>query len=311
MDVRRLGPMTPELFRSEVLSGDEPVVVSGMLASWGAMTWTLQTFSAAQAHGGDATARAAFRRRDMAGPVWETDCVQRDVTLRAFARWVVGDPVSEDGWESEVGHDTHWGYVSYARMAELFAQHPDMMDESAVDWRAVGLEGSFGWDTNFWFGSSGAVTHLHYDVYGSNVVAQLFGAKRWTMFPPGHDGMRPTRVPYEESSVFSEVDPAVSDRAGKHGSLSRDVWERRRVATVGAGDVLFVPRHWWHHVEAMTTSISVNRWVPDVEHDAAERVSEGLTRLLVSGLRDWAVVDSADGDGGPSHWLNPTEEVSE
>lgn len=39
-------------------------------------------------------------------------------------------------------------------------------------------------------------------------VAQLHGRKKWLLFSP-EDTTRlyPTRVPYEESSVFSRVDP--------------------------------------------------------------------------------------------------------
>ena len=52
---------------------------------------------------------------------------------------------------------------------------------------------------------------------------------------------------------------------------------------LGPGDLLFVPRHWWHHVDALTHSVSVNTWIPH-PRDHRERVSEALVRVLVSAL---------------------------
>lgn len=54
---------------------------------------------------------------------------------------------------------------------------------------------------NFWFGSKGAHTSAHYDSYGCNIVVQVYGSKLWLLFPP-NERLSPTRVPYEESSVY-------------------------------------------------------------------------------------------------------------
>lgn len=37
-------------------------------------------------------------------------------------------------------------------------------------------------------------------------IIQISGSKRWVLFPPSDiDSLYPTRIPYEESTVFSEV----------------------------------------------------------------------------------------------------------
>jgi len=34
------------------------------------------------------------------------------------------------------------------------------------------------------------------------------------------------------------------------------------VVTLKPGDVLFVPRHWWHYVENVGAAVSINSWIP-------------------------------------------------
>lgn len=40
-----------------------------------------------------------------------------------------------------------------------------------------------------------------------------------------------------------------------------------------AGDVLLVPKHWWHYVETMgpTPSVSINTWIPVVREGSGGR----------------------------------------
>ena len=55
----------------------------------------------------------------------------------------------------------------------------------------------------------GAFTQCHQDAYGVNLVAQVEGRKKWTLFPPeGAAVLNPTRIPYEESTVFSRLNVA-------------------------------------------------------------------------------------------------------
>ncbi|CAI9531834.1 unnamed protein product, partial [Staurois parvus] len=76
------------------------------------------------------------------------------------------------------------------------------------------------------------------------------------------------------------------------------------VVTLHPGQVLFVPRHWWHYVESVDdVTVSVNSWIElDSDHEA--RVEEAITRMVVCAFK------SADSSVPPDIWLNPTEGTS-
>ena len=98
----------------------------------------------------------------------------------------------------------YWIYADYKYMVELCNDLPEVL--SNVDWSTIGFEGRDGKDSTLWIGSEGANTPCHFDTYGCNFVAQLHGKKKWTLFGPQDlHKLYPTRVPYEESSVFSRV----------------------------------------------------------------------------------------------------------
>lgn len=41
---------------------------------------------------------------------------------------------------------------------------------------------------------------------------------------------------------------------------------RRYTVTLEPGQVLYVPKHWWHYVECDSTAISVNTWIELVNY---------------------------------------------
>ena len=90
-------------------------------------------------------------------------------------------------------------------MAKLFKDHPDILD--AVDWSIFGCKGRNGYQSTIWIGSEESFTPCHQDAYGSNLIAQICGIKRWLLFSPCEtENLNPTRIPYEESSIFANVD---------------------------------------------------------------------------------------------------------
>lgn len=46
-----------------------------------------------------------------------------------------------------------------------------------------------------------------------------------------------------------------------------------------------MPNHWWHFVEAVETSLSVNVWL-EAPGDVGDRCSESVARVLITSLAD-------------------------
>lgn len=68
------------------------------------------------------------------------------------------------------------------------------------------------------------------------------------------------------------------------------------------GQVLYVPRHWWHYVESVDpVTVSINSWI-ELEVDHVTRVSEAVAKVVVFALKGASSEDNVD------DWLNPTEE---
>ncbi|THD26178.1 putative dachshund [Fasciola hepatica] len=136
----------------------------------------------------------------------------------------------------------------------------------------------------FWLGSSGAYSVCHYDTYGVNLVVQVFGQKKWTLFPSSDEpNLYSTRLPLEESTVFSQVN-FPNPNLFKYPLVSNT---SPHCVLLNPGDVLFVPRGWWHFVQSTELSpvtCSVNLWLDEPEIDNGCRLREALTQFVAFSL---------------------------
>jgi Cupin-like domain len=101
---------------------------------------------------------------------------------------------------------------------------------------------------NLWFGPEGTVTPLHHD--NKNVLlVQVYGKKRVILIPPSYGPFV-----YNEVGAYSCVDPEQIDLT-RYPRFSK---VRMSTVTIEAGDALFIPVAWWHHVRSESTSISLS-----------------------------------------------------
>ena len=347
--MERVVQPSPERVR-ELMALGVPFVAEGLLDTWGALHWSLATL---QDEFGDQSTciRLHPRHAATANAIFEGQCIYVQATLGEFCRWL-DDSLATDAAATsarpgcaQFPSAKYVGYADYQDMPALFRGTPDALD--AVDWSTViGGAPCDGAHSTLWLGSEGAHTPTHYDTYGNNLVAQCLGIKRWRLLPPGcHAGLQPTRVPFEESSVFTAQGAgalgglhsrnaegkAPTQNGSQAGPAEADVIE----VDLQAGEVLFVPKHWWHHVTTLSSyALSINTWL-DAPGDEVDRLRESMVRLVACSLirqctrprqphtagalaEAGGTALSCSGDRSPcnwvqpppSGWVNPTEETS-
>ncbi|KAM6129659.1 HSPB1-associated protein 1 [Pterocles gutturalis] len=287
-------PFTPGKAKEIVMSLQQPAVFCNMVGDWPALQWNAKYLSA-MLDGKTIQFRLGLKTVDVV-PQFETTCSYVKATLGEFLSWSCGQPSCLSGPFSCYEYSKYWAYADYKYIARIFEDKPEVFQD--IRWSDFGFPGRSGKESTLWIGSEGANTPCHLDSYGCNLVLQVQGRKRWHLFPPGDTSfLYPTRIPYEESSIFSKVNVANPDL--KHFPEFRNA--TAHVVTLSPGQVLLVPRHWWHYVESIDPiTVSINSWIElDADHEA--RVEEAITRMLVCALK--SAENPSDGD----HWLNPTE----
>jgi len=169
-----------------------------------------------------------------------------------------------------------------------------------------------------WFllGGQRSGTDIHTDPLGTsawNAVVQ--GRKLWVFFPPDSDPntVSPEHRRGKRSAIewFLDVWPSIDQQ--KHQTPTYTIQER--------GEVVFVPRGWWHVVINLTTTVAVTHnfamlrdiehIVPDVLANSPETfarrwILECVTQELLPSLSEIILSMAVDGDSSIQRFLQDT-----
>ena len=121
---------------------------------------------------------------------------------------------------------------------------------------------------NAWMGQPHVIAHCHYDGY-HNFYAQLYGTKKFTLFQPiNWPGLYPYPFlhPSHAQTQVNLSDPKDLEYFPLVGKV------RALEVVLQPGDLLYMPPLWFHLVESMELSISVNVWTDSEQTSLMEEV---------------------------------------
>lgn len=288
---------SPEAVRNLVIGGlTQPAVFKGYLndlhdtVAWQCLEWTCSQWSTMFGEK-ELKVRLGKRRNDLPGPQWENSCLTHNLKFHELLDWSKNCSKCKTTSGTVILSNSYWAYYDYVYLKEEC--FPESFREQIL-WKSFGFEKRGSDDSSIWIGTRGAHTPCHQDSFGCNLVAQVMGHKRWTLFPP-QENLYATRIPYEESSIYSKVDFTNID-VGKFPKLH---CTSPYVVQLEPGDVLFVPKHWWHFVESLDTSISINTWL-ELPSDRLDQLQEAVVQHQVA-----AVCQAVESPGLLTTLLNP------
>jgi jumonji domain-containing protein 7 len=234
---RRHRPSTDEFIR-EHLETSTPVVLTGVIDAWPARSlWTLDFF---RAHFGEI--QVALRASDKEADVFFGDVGLRQVVLKEYFDLIEQPrPGERPPYLGNLSFNNPLARPLLAPLESQFTFPPYFR----------GLPEQ---DVRLWIGAAGQTSTIHNDSY-HNLNAQVRGRKTFLLFAP-------EQHPYlyvEQHTPHcwvSRLDPLKPDLH----AFPRFKEAAAIEVSLAEGEILFIPKFWWHHVRSETVAINLNVW---------------------------------------------------
>jgi hypothetical protein len=238
---RRSG-VSPEEFLERYYAANRPVVLTGELADWPALTrWTPAYLRAAV---GDRLIEFQGERTRAEHFEIYKDAHRREAPFAAFMDRILRPDAGNEAYLTAYNSERNVEALSVLRT-----------DQGRLD-KFLDPQGATPHGM-MWIGPAGAVTSLHHDLT-NNFIAQIVGRKRVTLAPAAEVGRL-----YNHQHVFSEI-PDLEDPGIDAARYPRLAGLRTYDVVLEPGDILFMPVAWWHQVKSLDFSVSITftnfRW---------------------------------------------------
>lgn len=253
--IREISGLNPAQLSDEILSSTEPLILRGLAADWP----LVQAATRAGAEGQFEASKYLLRfyRGQPVGAFLARP--------EAEGRYFYNDSVTGFDFGSVQARldkvlEQLWGNKDEVNGASLYVGST-MVDEYLPGFRSdndlkLGARDAL---VSIWIGNRSRIA-AHHDL-PDNIAVVAAGRRRFTLFPPGQVGnlyIGPLDLT-PAGQAISMVDFHQPDFA--RFPKFRQALEHAHVAELEAGDAIFIPSMWWHHVEGLSAfNILVNYW---------------------------------------------------
>jgi hypothetical protein len=237
----------------ELLSGDAPVVLKGLVTHWplvqAGLRSTQDAMNYLRSFYNGKTVGASHGDPNIAGRLFYNE----DFTQLNFVSHRA--PLDQVLANIEKHLDDPQPPTDYIASTTIDACLPGFRKDNDLPFAAHGLDPL----ASIWIGSR-TIASCHYDA-PNNIACCAVGKRRFTLFPPEQIfNLYPGPLePTPGGQAISLVDFANPDF--ERYPRFREALEARQIADLEPGDAIFMPSMWWHHVEARSSfNTLINYW---------------------------------------------------
>uniref|UniRef100_A0A8C5PXK3 Bifunctional peptidase and (3S)-lysyl hydroxylase JMJD7 n=1 Tax=Leptobrachium leishanense TaxID=445787 RepID=A0A8C5PXK3_9ANUR len=278
---------SPLAFYREWVCPNRPCIIRDAVAHWPALhKWTTRYLRTCI---GSKLASVAVTPNGYADAVYKDRFVMPEEREMALSNFL--DIVEKKSHQPGV-------FYIQKQCSNLTEEFPELLldVESHIPWMSEAL-GQLPDAVNFWLGEEAAVTSLHKDHY-ENLYCVISGEKHFILHPPSdrpfipYEMYQPARYHLQDDGSFSVMDEEGAEKVPwiPIDPLDPDFTlypEYRKTrpfhCTVRAGEMLYLPSLWFHHVRQSHGCIAVNYWY-DMEYDLRFqyfKLIDSLTKVVM------------------------------
>jgi hypothetical protein len=247
--VGRIEDLAPAVFFKKYVQGNRPVVISGVMEEWPARSrwsWSYLAEVAGGCSGEVIVSQNGLYPDYVTQP---SPMAKVEMPFTEFLRRAV--PAEGEELPPPVlgPGETYYLYGKSYLLDAVPALRDDLRTPACLG----GIPEPF---QRLWISTPGCVTPLHYDL-SNGFLCQVRGTKQVWLFDPAQiDRLYPRGEQFPGLDNFER-----QSRVDIHHPDYEAFPELRRAAalacTLREGDTLFIPSNWWHEVETLEPSISV------------------------------------------------------